>query len=357
MEFPSCTALKLTSREGRPYWFRTCDIGNSIWEQGAHIVSFPRGGVMPLVGRPDHICAHALVGMSYTTSDTWLMDAVNDAGLAGGLLALYEATSLSACEEDEGVVGMEIVSYLLSTCGSMEEIREAARRVRILDVPIPEGRSAATMHCMFLDETGSCLILEAADPSRPGQFTLYEKNLGLMTNSPPYPGQLDNLRWFLAHSPELNWDRTEPAQLTLNGMTVVADPDAPHFTASGTFPASYASCDRFIRQAVLTAYNHEGRDFPDERMLSLGSELMAPVIEPRNQGVFHYIRFDAQDGPQSGHESYTQYLVMYDPTRRRLYMRPYGATAWTMVALDRCDTAARQRHELCWRCDGGVVEK
>ena len=87
MEYPSCTALKLTSREGKPYWFRTCDIGNSIWEQGTHIVSFPKGGVMPLVGRPDHVCAHALVGMSYTTSDTWLMDAVNDAGLAGGLVA------------------------------------------------------------------------------------------------------------------------------------------------------------------------------------------------------------------------------------------------------------------------------
>ncbi len=354
MEYPSCTALKLTSREGRPYWFRTCDIGNNIWELGAHIVSFPKGGVMSLTGRPEHICAHALVGMSYTRSDTWLMDGVNDAGIVGGLLALHEGTSLPG---REGVVGMEMVSYLLSVCGSMEELKQEARRVRVLDVSTPEGMVAATMHCMFLDEEGRCLILEAAAPDRPGEFTLYEENLGLMTNSPPYPQQLDNLRWFLAHSPELNWDREGPAALKLNGMTVTARAEAPHVTMSGALPASYAPCDRFVRQAVLAALNHEGRDFPDERMLALGSDLMAPVVEPRNQGIFHYTRFDEVTGPQSGHESYTQYLVMYDTTRRRLYMRPYGATAWTMVALENCDKTGIQHHRLCWEPEAGVVER
>lgn len=253
-------------------------------------------------------------------------------------------------------MGMELVSYLLSTCGSLEELKLAARRIRVLDVPTPEGRAPATMHYMFLDGEGRCLILEAADPARPGQFALYEENLGLMTNSPPYPQQVDNLRWFLAHSPELNWDRTAPAELTLNGMRVTADPDAPHCSMSGTFPASYAACDRFVRQAVLTACNHEGRDFPDEGMLPLGSGLMAPVVEPQNGGLFHYIRFDAETGPQSGHESYTQYLAMYDPTRRRLYLRPHGATAWTMVELERCDRTSVQRHSLCWESRAGVVK-
>ena len=44
-DFPaSCSCMKLTSKQGRPYWFRTCDLNTSIWDAGAHAVSFPAGG-------------------------------------------------------------------------------------------------------------------------------------------------------------------------------------------------------------------------------------------------------------------------------------------------------------------------
>ena len=43
-DFPaSCSCMKLTSKQGRPYWFRTCDLNTSIWDAGAHAVSFPAG--------------------------------------------------------------------------------------------------------------------------------------------------------------------------------------------------------------------------------------------------------------------------------------------------------------------------
>ena len=36
-DFPaSCSCMKLTSKQGRPYWFRTCDLNTSIWDAGAH---------------------------------------------------------------------------------------------------------------------------------------------------------------------------------------------------------------------------------------------------------------------------------------------------------------------------------
>ena len=82
MEFAGCTALKLTSKSGAPYWFRTCDIGGDIWADGAHAVSFPVGAKVPLALRDEPLTvAHAVVGMSYNALDTWLLDGVNDAGL------------------------------------------------------------------------------------------------------------------------------------------------------------------------------------------------------------------------------------------------------------------------------------
>ena len=34
----ACSCMTLTSKSGNHYWFRTCDIENDIWEEGAHVV-------------------------------------------------------------------------------------------------------------------------------------------------------------------------------------------------------------------------------------------------------------------------------------------------------------------------------
>lgn len=359
MEVPGCTAVKLTAKSGHPYWFRTCDIGGDIWANGAHAVSFPVGARVSMDGRDEPLTvAHAVLGLSYNALDTWLLDGVNDVGLVGGLLALYEATSAQeASEGEDGVVGMELITRLLATCATVEEVICASRRIRILDTRQNEEQTTAAMHFMFLEPSGRCVILEAVDCKAPGCIEVYEDNLGLMTNSPPYPQQLQNLSWYLANSPEWNWGKETTPCLTLNGMTVKGDCSAPHFCMSGSFPASYASCDRFVRMAMLSYLNKEGNYFSDREMLALGSDLMCSVIEPHNQGVYHYTRFDEQEGPQGGHASYTQYLVMYSPCERELYLKPYGTTAWTRLRLADCDLAKTEHHKICRYPLAGVVEE
>lgn len=357
--FANCTAVKLISKTGRPYWFRTCDIGGDIWADGAHMVSFPRGAELSLWGREAPLTAsHAILGMAYNTQDTWLLDGVNDAGLTGGLLALYETLSVpKAGEGKEGVMGMEIVTYLLAKCASVDEVVETVQGKQLLDTPVGEGKTVtATMHCMFVEPSGRCVILEATDCEHPGELTVYTETLGMMTNSPPYPQQLQNLSWYLAHSPEWCWGKDQPPELCMNGMTLCADADAPHFCMSGCFPASYASCDRFVRMAMLKHLNNNGMDFSDEEMLPLGAQLMCSVIEPHNRGLYHYTRFDEKDGPQGGHESYTQYLLMYDITERILYLQPYDSTGWTKVRLDDCPRDRIATHPICRHPMAGVVE-
>ena len=126
---------------------------------------------------------------------------------------------------------------------------------------------------------------------------------------------------------------------------------------SGTFPASYSSGDRFVRMAMLMHLNSEGKYFPDQEMLALGSQLMCSVVEPHNQGIFHYVRFDEKNGPQGQSASYTQYLVMYAPREGALYVKPYGTTAWTRLHLKtRVGTTVR-RHSICRHPMAGVVEE
>lgn len=356
-----CSAVKLTSREGRPFWFRTCDIGDDVWAAGAHPVSFPRGIHVPLADRAAPFrFDHAVAGVTYNQLDTWLLDGVNDAGLCGGLLALYESTSVPAPDPGlEGVMGMEMVTYLLGRCATVADVAREAGRVQVLDVPMGAGRTVTSaMHCMFTDAAGRCLILEAADPKKPGRFTPYEENLGLMTNSPPYPQQLENLAWYLYMSPEARFGLKGETidAITLNGLTVKADKFARHLPCSWAFPGSYAARDRFIRAAMLVWLNDEGRTIPDEQMLPLGSNLMSAVFEPPNRGLYHYTHLNLKGEPVGRHESFTQYLVMYDLTARTLYLKPYDSTAWTRLALVGCP----DDRVACYRVNhaplGGVVD-
>lgn len=360
IDFPAaCSCMKLTSKQGLPYWFRTCDLHTSVWDAGAHIVSFPQEHGIPLT-TGELRSRYALLGTSYCTQDTWLLDGVNSQGLVGGLLFLEEGSSVPAADEGHtGVMGMELVTWLLATCRDVTEVCRAVKTIRITDIPAGPEHLRATMHYFFLDAEDSTVVLEAADPGHPGCLTCCcEDSIGVLTNSPPYPQQLDNLRWFLSQSPELHrgGDDCPICQPAWEGVRLTADPTAPHLTQSGVLPASYAHYDRFVRLSVLKALNHDGRWMEDAQMLPLGSGLLNCVFEPRSRGVYHYRHLDSNGMPAENRDGYTQYKVMYDPTRQSMYLQPFDATAWTKAALADCDREQIQYHPVSRDAMGGVVE-
>ena len=359
-EMTSCSAMTLTSCEGHPHWFRTCDFSSSVWENGAHVVSFPANWAIPLSDEKTSLHSqYALLGITYSQQDSWLLDGVNSAGLVGGLLMLYEGTSVSTASAGlHGVMGMELVTALLATCASAEDVRQAVQSIQILDIPMENNKFvAATMHYTFTDAGGNTIVLEAADSTRPGILQVYENTIGLLTNSPTYPDQLSNLSWYMSQAPELRYgpnDKTISA-LTLDGVTIHAAPTSPHCCRDGTFPAAYAAFDRFVRGAVLKALNHNGRDFTDEQMLPRGSGLMQPLFEPCSQSVYHYTGFNEEGRPIGRSDSYTQYTVMYRVHQPALYLQPYDSTAWTRVILSECPTNTPARHPVCREAMAGVV--
>ena len=257
-------------------------------------------------------------------------------------------------------MGMELVTALLATCRNVTEVCQAAKDIRITDIPAETGFLPATMHYFFLDAAGNTVVLEAADPTQPGRLTCYrEDSIGVMTNSPPYPRQLDNLRWFLSQSPELHHggDDCPICQPAWEGVRLAADPNALHMTQSGVLPASYAPYDRFVRLAVLKALNHDGQWIDDAQMLPLGSGLLHTVFEPHSRGVYHYRRLDEHGMPAGRSDGYTQYCVMYAPEQQAMYLQPFDSTAWTKIALRSCDTALLQRHPINRSAMAGVVER
>lgn len=334
----ACTCMTLTSKSGKHYWFRTCDIETDIWEDGAHVVQQEAGTEITYFDGKTEKVKYSYLGMTYNRLDTWLLDGENQCGLTGGLLMLYEGTSVDKpMNGKSGYLGMELVTKILSSCKDVEEVKELVKQIQVLDIPYGERSVPATMHYFFVDGTGDEVILEATDTENPGIFTIYSKEeiLGVMTNSPPYREQLQNLSWFLSQSPEMRQGLQGQAitELTLDGRRIKAEKNAKHLSKTGTFPASYSSYDRFIRIAVLKALNNSGNEFEDEKMLAYGSNLMNTVNEPRNLGLFHYTRIE-EDGTITGQkDSYTQYLIMYDIDAKCFHRKKYDEIIWKKYNL------------------------
>ena len=377
----ACSCMTLTSQSGKHYWFRTCDIDTDLWKAGAHVRKQAAGEIIEYCDGSKEISQYSFVGMTYNTLDTWLLDGVNEYGLTGGLLMLYEGTSVEKTEKNRiGYAGMELVTKILSSCKNVEGIIALVKCIQILDVFWEEKRLPATMHYFFTDISGNEVILEATDQEHPGILKIFprENILGVLTNSPSYEDQLQNLVWFLSQSPELKqgllgqavtkvrqettgqaiaevnqettgqditevkqevngqapvgekhpMTRHEPVELVLDKRSIKADENAKHLSLTGTFPASYSSYDRFIRLAVLKALNDSGNGFEDEKMLALGSGIMNAVCEPHTKGIFHYTRMDSRGKMIGQKDSFTQYMVMYDVEEKCFYIKKYDEVTW-----------------------------
>ena len=287
-----CSLMTLTSKSNKPYWFRTCDISFDLRKEGAGRVVIEKGEVLSLEGEKQMESRYHIQGISYRQNKTWLLDGINEEGLCGGLLMLSEGIGKERTEGSESeVMAMEAVTCFLAKCKDAGEVMAMAEKVEITNIIYKEEVLPATVHYHFLDIKGEEVILEPVNKQHPGKLNIYQgkETLGVMTNSPAYQLQKENLSWFLAGSPELKNNKwQEKLCLTLDGKKIWENKHAYHISPNYSFPGSYSSYDRFIRLAVLKSLNESGNRWSDKELLPYGVSIMNAVREPESQGILHY---------------------------------------------------------------------
>lgn len=317
----ACSGMELTSSEGDAYWFRTCDMTdgyNVFGENGSYIsasylaaypagvpIEFSTGTVTP---------SYTVIGTSFSDSLA-LLDGMNSAGLTGGLLMFNEGTSYPGDTAPAGkrmVSGMETVTWVLSQCGSLNDVINLMSNtvVKAIEIKgIPGSGLSATMHLMFTDKSGNSIVLENSNPDKPGEYVIYQSN-GVMTNSPYYSTHLANLK---AHH-----DAGENAVI----------------------PSGDTSTERFIRLSVQRENIEGGKNIKNEDMLAVGSSQMSRVCRPLVDGQTI---------------SYTMYLVAYDIVRGTMYIKPHDSNTWTRLALGEVPTTERTTYPILRKETSGVA--
>ena len=131
------------------------------------------------------------------------------------------------------ITPFEIIPYLLASCKSISEARERLSACNVIDIPFDDDTPNSPMHYHIADSTGS-IVLEAYG----GELNVYDNEVGVLTNSPPFPYHLYNLALYL------NLERGMPQDS--GGAKIFGGGLMAH-----GLPGDYSSPSRFVKAAWL----------------------------------------------------------------------------------------------------------
>lgn len=225
-------------------------------------------------------------------------DGMNEKGLVVNLLWLTEA---DYGERDPKVPGLSLSlwgQYLLDNFASVNEAVAAIERheVQILPVHVPGSGEAATIHIALADATGDSAIVEFVDG---GAARIHHgRQYTVMTNSPPFPEQLANLKKYQG------FGGTEP------------------------LPGSTDQADRFVRASFYIEHMLPPHDLRETVAGVLS--IMRNVAQP----------LTTSDDPAHPETSNTVWRTVADATDRIYFFESTHSPNIVWVDLDELDLAA-----------------
>ena len=140
------------------------------------------------MGKIDH--HPAMIGMGIVAGGFPLyFEAANDKGIGvAGLSFQGNAFYRQCMEEKDNIASFEVVPWILCNCSTMDQVRELAGKMNVVDIDFSPDMPSSTLHWMVSDGNES-LVLESVKDG----LKIYENPVGVMTNNPEFDKQLFNL--------------------------------------------------------------------------------------------------------------------------------------------------------------------
>ncbi|WP_296844519.1 choloylglycine hydrolase [uncultured Methanobrevibacter sp.] len=258
----------------------------------------------------DDIKTHyAMIGMAAGIDEYPLYyDACNEKGLAiAGLNFAGNAVYREFEEDMVNITPFELIPYLLGTCSSVSEAREALGKINLVNINFADELPLSPLHWMISDEVEAIVVEPLADGLK-----VYDNPVGVLTNNPPFDKQLfylNNYRGLSNKNPE-------------NTFGVDLEEYSRGMGAIG-LPGDLSSASRFAKVAFTRANSYSDND----EASSVGQFFhILGSVEQQNGCTFI-------DDPDL--YEYTIYTSCYNTNRAILYYRTYHNSQITAVDLNR----------------------
>ena len=235
----ACTGITLRTAKGNTVTARTIEWAAS--DMNSLYVVVPRGYTSQSM-TPDGATGmrfktkYGYVGLAVEQSD-FVTEGLNEKGLSAGLFYFPEYGKYEPYSKENAsrsIADMQLVSYILGTCATVDEVKEAVSGIKIH----PIDPRASTIHWRFTEESGRQIVLEIIDQ----KCIFYENELGVLTNSPSLDWHLTNLNNYI----NLNSGKISERQLGRLDMKAIGGG-----TGLLGLPGDFTPPSRFIRAAFF----------------------------------------------------------------------------------------------------------
>ena len=242
----ACTGITIRAANGDVVFCRTLEFDASFVP--SEILVYPRNHSFK-AALPDSAPGmswkgkYGVAGLGIIPLQSYT-DAMNEKGLIAGIFyheyyAQYAAYSKDRA--DRCISPADVVSFILSTCENIEEVKQALEKVDVVSVEDYAPGIPVELHYIVTEPGGKQVVIEYSD----GKPKFFESKVGVITNSPNYDWHLTNLgNYTRLPSPELLEQRM--GDYTTRALDTGTDLIG--------LPGDYTSTSRFVRAAVLTYY-------------------------------------------------------------------------------------------------------
>ena len=251
---------------------------------------------------------YAIIGIAAGIDEYPLYyDACNEKGLAiAGLNFAGNAVYREFEEDMINITPFELIPYLLGTCSSVAEARDALSKINLVNINFAEELPLSPLHWMISDEIEAIVV----EPFEDG-LKVYDNPVGVLTNNPPFDKQLfylNNYRGLSNKNPE-------------NTFGVDLEEYSRGMGAIG-LPGDLSSASRFAKVAFTRANSYSDSD----EASSVGQFFhILGSVEQQNGCTFI-------DDPDL--YEYTIYTSCYNTNKAILYYRTYHNSQITAVDLN-----------------------
>ena len=251
---------------------------------------------------------YAIIGIAAGIDEYPLYyDACNEKGLAiAGLNFAGNAVYREFEEDMINITPFELIPYLLGTCSSVAEARDALDKINLVNINFADELPLSPLHWMISDEIEAIVV----EPFEDG-LKVYDNPVGVLTNNPPFDKQLfylNNYRGLSNKNPE-------------NTFGVDLEEYSRGMGAIG-LPGDLSSASRFAKVAFTRANSYSDSD----EASSVGQFFhILGSVEQQNGCTFI-------DDPDL--YEYTIYTSCYNTNKAILYYRTYHNSQITAVDLN-----------------------
>ena len=257
-----CTAATLKTKD--LYFGRTLDNEFSYFEE---VTIVPRNFVINFRHLKPLREHYAIIGMAYNKDDYPLFyDATNEKGLSiAGLNFVGNAYYRECSETGVNVAQFELIPFILGQCATVDEAWKLIETINIVKTPFSEDLPAAQLHWIIADETRA-ITLESTKEG----INVYENPLGVLTNNPPFPEQLENLSKYKHLSnedPKDNKGENKDMRFYSKGIGAIG------------LPGDLSSMSRFVRVAFTKGCSVSGES--EEESVAQFFRVLGSVFQTR----------------------------------------------------------------------------